>query len=121
MASKWMKDAYDRRNRQQNNEIPINFKKKKNWIVLSPDKGIRGKRLLYPIGGSVNLNTFWSTTCHHLQKFKLHIFFEEVIALHGSYYMDILQKVRPDLETSNFINNSIICNEKRNTNNQFLS
>lgn len=32
--------------------------KNKSWTVLTPGEGIREKRLLYPIDGSVNLNTF---------------------------------------------------------------
>ena len=56
MANKYMKGAYNERSKQQNNEVLINLEKKKSWIVLTPGEGMREKRLLCPIGESVNLN-----------------------------------------------------------------
>lgn len=43
MANKYIKDAYDKRNGQQNNEIPINLGKKVRWY--SRLVKVEGKKL----------------------------------------------------------------------------
>lgn len=45
MANKYMKDACNKGNEQQNNEVPI-YLGKNSWIVLTPGEGMRGEKNL---------------------------------------------------------------------------
>lgn len=78
MANRYMKDACNKGNEQRNNEVPIDLKKKKSWIVLTPGEGMRGKKVLNPIDESVNLNALLvrnlslSLNCTYLLKEQSH-------------------------------------------------
>ena len=48
MANRYMKDACNKGNEQQNNEVPIDLEKK-SWTVLTLGEGMRGKKVLNPM------------------------------------------------------------------------